>query len=148
MEELKKFLFEAKKNAYANENAKETKVKGGGKLLIYSKENLVYQDKYFGLDPFSGEELIIKNGKVIWMMNYYGRTISKVSSKEVYTFLKRSLMKADIKNPFRGPNEFSEKDFKYLNKTEGTIDSFRGTEKILHKKKEVYYCNYHGGFVK
>jgi hypothetical protein len=145
--ELKEFLVRAKRATYANENAREKKIKGKGKLLMYSNRGLFYQDKYFGTNPFSGEEIIIKEGKVVWIMNYYGKTISKNSSK-VYKFLRKALRKVDEDKPFRGPANFKEDDFRYINRFEGKIDSFCGVEKISYKNRAVYFCYYHGGFVK
>lgn len=148
MKKLKNFLVEAKKNTYANEDAKEVRVRGGGKLLSFSKGDFIYQDKYFGSNPFSGEEVVIKNEKVIWVMNYYGKTVSKISPKKVYRFLKKALMNVNIKTLFRGPEKFTEGNFQYLSKAKEDVDSFIGTEQIFHKGKQVYFCEYHGGLVK
>ncbi|MBR9692101.1 hypothetical protein GOV06_04940, partial [Candidatus Woesearchaeota archaeon] len=108
-----------------------------------------YRDIYFGFDPFSGEEIVWQNGKVIWSMNYYGGTILEIiPTKQVYEFLKKVLQQVTEERPFRGPTNFKEDDFEYIDKSEGDIDNFTGTEKIFYKGKEVYRLNYHGGLIK
>jgi hypothetical protein len=145
MEELKEFLVQAKKNTYAAKNkAKEIKIKGGGRILKFSKGNFIYQDKYFGTNPFCGEEIVLLKGKVIWGMNYYG----KAEDKEVYKFLKRALMKVSKEKPFRGPLNLKEGDLEYKNKVSGSLKKFSGIEIVTKNKKGIYRRSYHGGFVK
>lgn len=47
--------------------------------------------------------------------------------------------------PFRGPDDFKEGDFEYIDKSYGDINMFHGTETILFKGQEVYKLYYHGG---
>ena len=51
----------------------------------------------------------------------------------------------NIERPFRGPSHFEEGEFEYFDESEGTIDRFKGAEKILYKGKEIYRLEYHGG---
>lgn len=144
MQKIRKFLVKAKRNTYANENAREIKVKYGGKILTFTEGKFSYQDKYFGTNPFSGEEIVLQEGRVIWIMNYYGQA----KNKEVYTFLKKALMKVEKNKPFRGPTKFKEGKFKYKNKVMGDVSKFSGVETITNNKKEIYKGYYHGGFVR
>ena len=144
MQDIKEFLVKAKKSTYANEKAKEIKIKGGGKLLTFSEGKFHYQDKYFGTNPFCGEEIVLLDRKVIWVMNYYGQA----KNKEVYTFLKKSLKRVEKNKPFRGPTKFKEGKFEYTNKVLGNMGGFIGEEKITKNKKQIYGGHYHGGFVK
>ena len=141
---LREFLVKAKKATYANEKVKEIKIKGGGKVLTFSKGKFRYQDKYFGTNPFYGEEIVLLNRKVIWIMNYCGQA----KNKEVYTFLKKSLKRVEKNKPFRGPTKFKEGKFEYTNKVLGNMEGFIGEEKITKNKKQIYGGHYHGGFVK
>ena len=47
--------------------------------------------------------------------------------------------------PFRGPDNFKEGGFEYVDKSSGDIKMFCGTETILFKGQEVYRLYYHGG---
>ena len=55
------------------------------------------------------------------------------------------LIKKD--RPFRGPDNFVDGDFEYINKSKGAIKNFNGIEIINYKGKKVYELNYFGGFV-
>ena len=148
--ELQDFLVKAKINTYASKGEiKERKLKDGSKELIYKNANLMYQDRYFGFNPFIGEEIVFLDSKAIWGMNYYGRILSdKIDSKQVYKFLKKAMCLVKPERPFRGPNNFEEGKWDYKDKSQGTVSDFKGTEIIFFKKKKVYELKYHGGTVK
>ena len=147
--ELKDFLVEAKINTYASKGELTERIlKDGSKELIYKEGEWKYRDRYFGSNKFIGEEIVWKNGRVIWGMNYYGKClIDIVSSKEVYQFLRKALRQVQKDRPFRGPMELMEDDWKYFDKSMGNIDDFEGYEKIFYQEKLVYELKYHGGVV-
>ena len=145
---LAEFLVKAKMNTYAKEGARSKRAADGSRELLYKEKNLAYKDKYFGADPFCGEEVVLKDGVGIWNMNYYGKTLSKpVPAEEIYKFLREALRKVDPSAPFRGPVRFEKKDFLYTAEVKGDISFFSGVEKIYHKKKLIYISYYHGGYV-
>ena len=146
---LKKFIVKAKQNTYASKGEDQEKVlTDGAKELVFKENNLEYRDRYFGSDPFIGQEIVFHDEKVIWGMNYSGLLVADViPSKVVYKFLQKALKKVRAKQPFRGPNDFIDDDFQYINKSEGRIESFKGFEQILYKGKQIYQLHYHGGFV-
>lgn len=148
--ELSKFLVKAKINTYANGGERETRIlEDGSKELAYEENEFRYRDSYFGFNPFIGEEIVWQNGKVIWAMSYYGRITSEiVSVKQVYQFLRKAMRQVKEDRPFRGPNNFKEDDFEYIDESKGTIDSFVGAERIFYRREEIYRLNYHGGFIK
>ena len=145
--ELQDFLVKAKINTYAsNGESKERILKDGSKELIYKNANLIYRDRYFGFNPFIGEETVFLNGKAIWGMNYYGKILSEnIDSKQLYVFLKKSMLLVKKERPFRGPTKFKENKWKYQDKNQGTLKSFIGIEEIYFEKKKVYELKYHGG---
>ena len=147
--ELNTFLVKAKASTYATGRESEEKVLAGGcKEFTYVDKNFKYRDKYFGYNPFVGEELVWKDNKLYWTMNYYGKIISdEISISKVYEFLKKSLKKVTESLPFRGPKGFQEDEFEYVNKIEGDISNFIGNESIYYKKKKIYFLQYHGGFI-
>lgn len=122
----------------------------GFEEFVYEEGDYEYRDRYHARDPrpFGGEEIVWQNGKVIWIMNYYGYMRSdKIDSKKIYAFLRKAMSLVDEKRPFRGPSHLKEGDFEYIDGSEGTLDNFKGTEKILYKGEEVYRLEYHGGKV-
>jgi len=147
---LNEFLVKAKVNTYASSGeGRERTLNDGTKELTYEEGQFKYRDRYFGFNPFIGEEVVFENNKVVWGMNYYGFiTSNKVSAKEVYEFLKKALRKVKSDKSCRGPPKLKDRNFEYINKVDGNIEKFAGVEKIFYKKKEVYRLYYHGGSVK
>ncbi|RMF54997.1 XRE family transcriptional regulator [Candidatus Woesearchaeota archaeon] len=147
---LNKFLVKAKANTYASSGEGGEKIiEDGSKELSYEEGEFKYRDRYFGFNPFVGEEIVWKKGKVLWAMNYYGKVISReVPAKRIYEFLKEALSRVNEEIPFRGPKEFEKDELRYENYPSGTIEEFTGFEKIFHKGKEVYRLYYHGGLAK
>jgi len=142
---LKDFLVKAKINTYAGDGV-ANKLSDGSKELNYKEGIWKYKDKYFGFDPFAGQEVVFKNGKLVWMMDYYGNTFSDdITAKEIYTFLKKAMLKVSQDKPFRGPDIFQEGNFEYICKSEGSVDDFLGFEEIYFNNNKVYKLNYHGG---
>ena len=141
------FLVRAKRATYAsNGEGGETKLSDGGKELTFKEGDFSYKDKYYGSKRFVGEEIVWQKGRAIWGMNYYGEIMDDAADfEEIFTFLKMALMRNSIDTPYRGPREFLEGNFTYLNKFSGTSDSFLGNEKIYFEKKEVFRLFYTGG---
>lgn len=146
---LDEFLVKAKINTYASGGeGGERELEDGGRELIYEEGEWRYRDRYFGFDPFIGEEVVWKNGDANWAMNYYGRLISKdISAESVYRFLKKSLKLIEKDRPFRGPREFADGDFRYSDENSGTLDGFEGCECIYYRGVKIYELKYHGGAV-
>jgi len=148
--DFKSFLVKAKVNSYPTSGEGGEKIReDGGKEFSYSEKDYKYVDIYYGHDPFIGKEIVWKEGKLRWGMNYYGSISSdKMKSKEVYTFLKKALSQIDQEHPFRGPKEFTEGQLRYVNEVKGNINFFQGTKHILLYGKKVYSLFYHGGMIK
>ncbi|MFA5013842.1 MAG: DUF5680 domain-containing protein [Candidatus Paceibacterota bacterium] len=148
--ELKDFLVEAKINTYAKDGeGGERVLEDGSKELIYENKEWKYRDRYFGFNPFIGEEAVWENGKMIWGMNYYGKILSdKVDVSQVYQFLKKAMRLVEADRPFRGPTELQEEEWDYRDENNGNIDKFEGVETIYFQKEKVYELKYHGGVIK
>lgn len=147
---LEKFLVEAKKNTYASDGeGGEKRLGDGSKELTFEKSGYTYRDRYFGFNPFLGEEVVFdNNGKAIWGMNYYGLILSEnVEGKELYSFLQEALKLVAEDRPFRGPEIFKIDDWRYIDKSAGDLESFQGVEEIYYQQEKVYELTYHGGKV-
>lgn len=164
---LNKFLINAKLHTYAGGGERrEKKLPDGGKEFFYEEGNFQYRDRYYGFNPFAGEEVVWEKGeggkkrekigkseekeerKAMWVMNYYGLiTSTAVPVKEIYAFLRKALRKVEEKRPFRGPDYFREGQWEYGDQTKGSLEEFMGSERILYRGKEVYVLSYNGGRV-
>ncbi|MFW9828343.1 MAG: DUF5680 domain-containing protein [Candidatus Thorarchaeota archaeon] len=147
--ELSNFLVKAKTKTYASVGESREKIlQDGCKELKYSEGNFLYRDRYYGFNPFIGEEVVFDNGEFIWGMNYYGSVIEhQISAIDVYRFLQKAMRLVREDRPYRGPNNYIEGDFKYIDESEGNIKSFFGKETIIFRGEEIYKLYYHGGII-
>jgi hypothetical protein len=149
-QELRDFLVEAKKGTYAlGDGAPKKKLDDGSTEIIYQRENYCYRDRYFGGEPYAGEEVVFDQRQPLWAMNYLGRVHDDCIEHlpEIYEFLQVALRGVDKELPYRGPQHFSKQEFTYRNIVEGGIDFFAGREEIYIRENLVYTALYHGGFV-
>ena len=138
----------AKKETYAA-GKESKKLTDGFEELSYEEGEFFYRDRWKGGNKFGGEEIVQKDSKIIWLMNYYGRIISdKANSELIYKFLREAMGLVEEGQPFRGPPRYINGDFEYITEIEGELFSFKGTEKIFFKGEEVYRLYFHGGEVK
>lgn len=147
---LDAFLREANLNTYANENVKKASpLRPGSSDYHFEKGDLTYHDTYFGATKFVGEEIVYKNGKPAWGMNYYGFTVSDEISEGLFdAILRPALMSGSGDNiPVRGPKEFVNGDWKYTFNAEGNLTNFTGIEEISKNGKVVCRLYCHGGFI-
>lgn len=146
---LNEFLVKAKINTYATSGeGGEKNLEDGSRELVYEESGWKYRDRYFGFNPFIGEEVVWQKGKILWAMNYYGRILSGTdNAEEIYKFLKKVLALVNKSTPFRGPRAVEEKNFSYRNSSSGSVEEFHGVEMILYKGQRVYELEYHGGLV-
>ncbi|MBU4331496.1 hypothetical protein KKD20_00015 [Patescibacteria group bacterium] len=95
IKQLSKFLVKAKISTYASSGeGGEKLLPDGSKEFEFREEELKYRDRYFGFNPFVGQEVIFQNGKIVWGMNYYGKVVSKIiPPKQAYRFLQEALKK-------------------------------------------------------
>jgi len=145
---LSTFLVKAKTFTYAK-GTDELLLEEGGKELVFEEGAFKYRDRYYGYNPFVGEEIIWQREVVVWSMNYYGTVHeTAVPAKEVYAFLRKAMRNVSKERPFRGPEHFEEGDFSYRDESKGEVSFFKGVERIFYKKREVYVLEYHGGLIK
>lgn len=154
MEELHRFLIEAKKQTYANENVKKIlSTRVGSYDYEYSSKDMIYHDTYFGGTNFMGEEVVYlsSHNTPIWGMNYYGVVLDPFLSEEVMdTVLRPALMRVGENNilPIRGPQEFIQNGYRYNFKVKGSLDNFEGEETIDINNDKIYVLKCHGGSIK
>jgi len=81
------------------------------------------------------------------MMLYYGWVEVGVAPDTVYGVLRNALMQMPEEAPFRGPREYKQEEFTYLNNWTGDIERYSGEEQITQGEKLIYKANYMGGLV-
>lgn len=153
LKELAEFLIEAKKETYANINAKEIKPQRPDfKELEYKKKFWEYRDSYCGFYFAPGQEIVRFNTVPVWAMAYSGGMYKKYHgdlnfAKDTFNFLKIVLSKVNINQPYRGPKTYKKGKYEYVNVVKGDITDFSGTEKIYFNGKIVFKQKYVGGLI-
>lgn len=153
IQDLKQFIIEANGEGYAaegNEKEKKNRIEepDGSKTIIYERGEWKMVDNYVGGEPYAGMTKIFFQNRVVWSMVYYGTVVKEVNDfGEIYEFLKKSLLRMPSDYPFRGPKEFVEGEWKYINEWIGEVEQFSGEEKIYLNEKQVFGTRYLGGLV-
>lgn len=153
LKQLTNFIGEANKAGYASSQGNNsTKEANGSTTIIYQKGLWLFNDNYFGGEPYGGREVVFYDNKPVFMMVYYGRISDKnFDSKDIYSFLQKALKLFPEDKPFRGPSileeEIDDKKMRYENNWRGEIDYFSGEEKIFINDEQVYDAKYAGGLV-
>ena len=151
LDELAQFIVEANSNTWAAEGAEVQPERKGYKELEYQRGEWRLRDSYTGYFRAPGMTTVYFKDKPVWTMAYggtgqlegYGGIV-----KPTFTFLKQALMQVSLQMPFRGPNEYSHDDWKYVFRLlRGDITDFLGEEDIFKKDKKVFTQTAMGGLV-
>ena len=121
--EFRQFLVAAKLAGYATAGeGGERDSNDRGKEFRFSDGGRAYRDRYFGFNPFAGEE-VVWHGKIpVWIMNYYGSVNSPdLNPPEVLDFLKQAMQQITVDRPYRGPEMSTEGDLEYRAEGSGDI---------------------------
>ncbi|APT75185.1 hypothetical protein LN42_01315 [Marinitoga sp. 1137] len=147
---LKKFIFNAKQHTYASSKDGDEIINDDRSYEFkYQDKEFLYRDRYFGIDPFTGQEVVYYKNSPVWCMNYYGYTLENSKFRnEIFIFLKTALIQLNENYPFRGINNLRIGKFQYINKYKGDLLRFSGHEVIYYEKRIVYYLDYFGGEIK
>lgn len=146
-QKLREFILKASRATYASgDSSIKEKQEDGSTTIRYEDGEYTFHDNYFGGEPYGGREVVFLNGKVIWMMVYYGFVDPSGEAKEVYPFLMASLSNSSVDMPYRGPEVYKKENFRYENKFTGDTTKFSGTEKIYKDDICIYEASYLGGF--
>ena len=147
---LAAFLSKAHKARHSNlEGVKSDSTRPGSSDYHFHEGAFTYHDTCFGSHDFIGEEIIYKDDKPVWGMNYVGSMLDEnVPDIEVVDFLEKSIMQEnDGTIPVRGPKEFSENGWGYQVSINGGLDRFTGVERISRNKEIIYKLYLQGGFI-
>ncbi len=147
LNQLKAFKKEASGAGYESENPKnEVKENDGSTTIWYESGDWKFHDNYFGGEPYGGRTIISYKNKPVWIMAYYGWLNEMSNPNGAYLFLRKAL-RAEKGEGFRGPKEFNEGKFKYVNNWQGNLENYSGKEEIYLEGNLVYTAMYMGGLV-
>lgn len=147
-ETLRQFLIDSNKSGYAGgEEKKWIKERDGSTTIPFKKGDWRSHDNYFGGEPYGGRAVVFQKDKPVWMMVYYGWVAKNFATNPIYGILRNALMRMPEDYPLRGPKEYREGEYNYINSWEGDVERFSGEEKITQGEKLIYKANYIGGLI-
>ncbi len=151
-QELIEFVHEAGLNTYLKAGVMPSAApyRPGSEEFSYERGEWKYLDSYAWSQDGGGEEFVYHQGKVVWVLNYYGFLIGEQDKKEIYGFLHDALRLQHPVLPVRGGElEDKERGLRYeIEFVRAEIGNFVGTERIFKGGVKVYEGYIHGGFVK
>lgn len=146
------FIHEAGTNTYLKPGVmpNATPFRPGAEEFTYERGEWKYLDSYAWNHDGGGEEFVYYQGKVVWVMNYYGFLIGEQDKKEVYGFLHEALRLRHPALPVRGDLlEDKVRGLRYeIEFAKAEVGNFVGIERIFKNGTKVYECYFHGGFVR
>jgi len=152
LDQIYKFYFKASSATYAGGGNFEKKPERAGfNELIYQEKDLFYRDSFTGFYRSRGMEVIRYKNLPIFATLYGGGMINSQEklTKDTFAFLKQAMLQKDQSfHSFRGPNQFSVKNWHYHYKQTGTVDEFQGKEAIRYQNKLVFFHKITGGIIK
>src|SRR3989338_7498907 len=147
-EALRQFLIDSNKSGYAGGKEKQwIKERDGSTTIPSEKGDWKSHDNYFGGEPYGGRAVVFLKNKPVWVIVYYGWVVKNIETDLVYKVLRNALTRMPKEHPFRGPKEYREGEYVYVNSWEGDVECFSGEEKIAQGEKLIYKANYIGGLV-
>ena len=152
--DLNSFLGRAALKTYAGGGAEVDPEEAGFKELEFRDGDWYYKDSYSGFFQSWGRETVWHEDKPVWMQIYGGGMTEKFQTNtkfahETFDFLKKALSAGEKQNQFqpRGPQSFTDSDWKYACEWTGDITRFTGHEKILFKEEIVFTHDFLGGLI-
>lgn len=142
---FKEFLVEAKLNSYSGKSKRVTPSKPNSDDFTFKKYDYYYLDSHIGKQKFIGQEVIWKDEKSFWGMNYVGKLLNNDVPNGFSSFLTDALSKVSVSCPYRGPKSYRKGEFEYQCTWSGDVDSFKGEEFITYKGIPVFKLDFHGG---
>ncbi|MBS35507.1 MAG: hypothetical protein CMO26_06230 [Thiotrichales bacterium] len=144
---FEEFLALARRETYAIPNG--TPLGDDTSHMAFDQGPWRYRDRYAGLNPYGGQELVWFEDNVVWLKNYLAEVTSDVCALgDIYTFQRLALGQPDPDHLMRGPAELRDGRFRYKNHIAGDIDRFKGEEFIYFDEQAVYHMILHGGRVR
>jgi len=141
---FEEFLACARRTTYATPTG--TLLGDGTSHMSYDDGPWRYRDRYAGLNPYGGQEIVWHDGRPVWIKNYVAEILSEpVPATEIYAFQRRALGQPDPERLMRGPPRMADGLYVYTTDITGNIDRFEGSETITYDTVPVYRMILHGG---
>ena len=148
--ELNAVIVRAKAASYVGGGVKAPSSRMGSHDLSWSEEDWRYLDSYFGGTDFLGQEVLWHRAEPVWAMSYYGYVLRPdlIDAVRAGETIKAALSAMYGEGRFLGGFEWAGAFGRYVDRSEGGVEQFRGREVILVEGVEAYGLDYFGGLVR
>lgn len=148
-QQLCDFIAEPKSATYAAAAARVASKSPQSKNYLFERAPFRYEDQYFGEIVDMGMETVWYQGIPVWGMVYRGGVQEEYTHLKpaLFSFLKEALRHPVANFPTRGPEEYRRGKLVYLNRPEGDMSAFHGSETILMDGEPACYRRYVGGLI-
>src|SRR4030042_6187558 len=121
LEDLNGFVVHAKAATYVGGGTRSLSYRPGSHYLQFHEGGFSYLDSYFGGADFIGQEVVYFEGRPVWAMNYYGRSLepSRIAAWEAGQVIKESLSALYQQGRFLGSFEYATDKGVYTDTNEG-----------------------------
>lgn len=151
LEDLTAFIVRAKAATYVGDGAHLLPSRPGSIDLQYHEGGLAYHDSYFGGADFLGEEVVYREHRPIWAMNYYGYLLDpqRIDAATAGRVIKVALTALYGCGRFLGGWQHQVEALTYVDESVGGTDRFHGEEHIQDEAgRRLYELRYHGGLIR
>ncbi len=149
--ELSHFIVEANTHTWAGDGVEVPPQRPGYKELEYKRGDWYLRDSYTGYFRAPGMTTVYYNEIPVWTQSYGGTGMAESHypmAEPTFQFLRAALKRVTPELPFRGPKEFTRKDFRYrFHLDEGDITDFAWRESISYQGIAVFLQRGFGGLV-
>lgn len=149
LQELERFIVAARERTALGQGKRLPPERPGAVEIVYRQGGLSYRDSYFGQSRLLGQEVIRRAGVPVWAMNYRIVVLERSRADEgLAAFLQRAQQARYRDRHLLGSYTFQERDLRYVDQSEGTLDLFQGETVVLHHKEELFRMHYCGGLIR
>ena len=154
LKQLNDFLGIAALATYAGDGAEVSAQRPGFTELEFTEGDFYYRDSYAGHFCSAGQEVVWYKEKPVWTQSYGGGMKPGLRedhsfSHQTFSFLKKALSEGEKIQEFqpRGPKTFTEGNWEYSCRWEGSLEEFKGHEEIQFQGKVVFTHDFFGGLL-
>lgn len=149
LSELERFIIAARERTALGQGRRVPPERDGAAEIVYREGGLSYRDSYFGQSQLLGQEVVRRAGLPVWVMSYR-IVIHDLArgNEELAAFWQRAQQARYRDRHLLGLYNFQERDLRYEDRSEGSLDIFQGETLVLRREERLLCMHYCGGLVR
>jgi hypothetical protein len=148
-EELLKFVVTAKARTYVGDGGSVGQAVDGEHSHTFTEGPFCYRDRYVGGTDFCGQEVVWEGTRPVWAMVYSAALLRRdvLDGATAGRVIKAALSALYVSGRFLGGWTAQVGEWYYLDKSQGDVTRFTGSEEIRRDGVVCYRLEYAGGLV-